>query len=99
MIQNKYLTKERKSMIRDFEVGAVVGLMKAKEIAAGKIKSFFKEENGDTNMISIIIVLVIVVALAAVFRKNIAELVNNFWEQIFKDANEATKTSGTATEF
>ena len=50
---------------------AMVGLAKAKEGVQSAVKKFFQNEQGDTNMISIIIILVIVVGLAIVFRKNI----------------------------
>lgn len=83
----------------DYEVRIMNGLRRMKENVKAEVHDFFTTEDGDTNFISIIIVLVIVVALAVVFRKNIAELVNKLWTKIFEDANDATKTSGTATTF
>lgn len=82
-----------------YEVMAVNGIWRLKERMKGAVHSFFTDEDGDTNLISIVIVLVIVVALAVIFRKNIASLVNSMWEQIFKDANDATKTNGSAVRF
>lgn len=86
-------------MLREFEVDVMLKMMRAKERVCEAVKDFFTDEEGDTNMISIILVLVIVVALAIVFRKNIANLVNTWWEKIFKDANAATNTNGTHTQF
>lgn len=83
----------------DYEVRAMNNLWRAKETVMNGLKRFFMTEDGDTNMISIVIVLVIVLALAVVFRKNIAQLVNAMWTQIFNDAKDATKTSGGPTKF
>lgn len=83
----------------NLEVKVMNGMWRTKNTITEKVHNFFVDEKGDTNLISIVIVLVIVLALAVVFRKNIAELVNKMWEQIFKDANAATKTSGTSTQF
>ncbi len=80
-------------MYLEMTTWARVGLIKAKESVQSAVKKFFLDEQGDTNMISIIIILVIVVALAVVFRKNIATLVNNMWQQVFKDAKDSTKTN------
>ena len=43
---------------------------------------FLTDENGDTNMISIIVVLMIVLGLAAAFRKNIQDFVQDLWTKI-----------------
>lgn len=74
---------------------AMVGLVKAKEGVQSAVKKFFQNEQGDTNMISIIIILVIVVGLAIVFRKNIATIANNLWNKIATDAGSATGTEFT----
>ncbi len=57
---------------------AMVKYWKAKEA----IKSFFKEERGDSHIIAVILVLVIVVGLALLFRKNIAKLLTDLWKNI-----------------
>ena len=72
------------------EVKIQTGIWKMKERVKDAVHDFFTTEEGDTNFISIIIVLVIVVALAIVFRENIAKLVNGMWTKIFGDAGEAT---------
>ena len=83
----------------EYEVKVSNYLWMTKERVKDAVHSFFTDEEGDTNFISIIVVLVIVLALAVVFRKNIATLANNMWKQIFTDANSATGTNGKATEF
>lgn len=93
----KYEKGEKRML--EYEVRIKNGLWRAKETVKSGFKNFFTTEEGDTNLISIVIVLVIVLALAVVFRKNIASLVNKMWEQIFKDATSATKTTGTQTQF
>lgn len=57
---------------------AIVKYWKAKEA----IKSFFEEERGDSHIIAVILVLVIVVGLALLFRKNIANLLDDLWKKI-----------------
>lgn len=57
---------------------AMVKYWKAKEA----IKSFFEEERGDSHIIAVILVLVIVVGLALLFRKNIAKLLTDLWKGI-----------------
>lgn len=73
-----------------YEVRVRNGLWRMKENVKEAVHDFFTDEQGDTNLISIIIVLVIVIALAVVFRKNIANLVNGLWTKIFEDAGTAT---------
>ncbi len=80
-------------MLLDMEIAVKNGLLKTKEKAVDVMKDFFTDENGDTNMISIILVLVIVIALAALFRKNIASMVSAMWESISEKFNGASGTS------
>lgn len=75
-----------------YEVRVKNGLWRMKENVKEAVHDFFTTEDGDTNFISIIIVLVIVVGLALIFRKNIAAIVNKIWDTIFDDAKEATKS-------
>lgn len=83
----------------EMEVRVMNGIWRLKQKVSGGIYDFFIDEEGDTNLISIIVVLVIVMALAVVFRKNIATLVNNIWDSIFKESNAATGASGSKTAF
>ena len=82
-----------------YEVMAVNGAWRLKERMKEAVHDFFIDEKGDTNLISIVVVLVIVMALAVVFRKNIASLVNSMWQTIFSDAGSATKSTGAAQTF
>ena len=82
----------------NLEVKVMNGMWRVKNTITEKIRNFLAEEDG-SGMIETVVIIVIVLALAVVFRKNIAELVNKMWDQIFKDANAATKTSGTSTQF
>ena len=79
-------------MLLTYEVALRNGLIKAREKVVDTVKDFFTDENGDTNMISIILVLVIVIALAALFRKNIAAMVSAMWESISEKFSGASGT-------
>ncbi len=57
---------------------AMVKYWKAKEA----VKSFFEEERGDSHIIAVILVLVIVVGLAVLFRDKIGELLGKLWTNI-----------------
>ena len=76
-----------------YEVKVMNGLWKMKENVKEAVHDFFTTEDGDTNFISIIIILVLVIALAALFRKNIAAIVKAIWTQISKDVKGATGTN------
>jgi hypothetical protein len=92
------MRQEEESMLK-YEVMAVNGARRLKEGIREAVCGFFTDESGDTNLISIVVVLVIVMALAVIFRKNIASLVNSMWQTIFTDANSATKSTGAAQTF
>ncbi len=53
-------------------------------------KALLKKENGEANIIAIIIVLAIVIALAIVFRGAIGNLFNTIWGSITDDVGGAT---------
>lgn len=67
------------------------------------VKEFFTDEEGDTNIIAVILLLVIVIALAVMFRDNIGELAKGMFNKVFEDAGgsgtEATDISGGDTFF
>lgn len=65
-----------------FEAALDTRIWFAKERIKDTVRDFIYDEQGDTNMISIIIVLVIVLVLAAAFWKNIQSFVNGLWSQI-----------------
>lgn len=78
----------------EYEVRAKNRIWWMKERTKEAVHDFFVTEDGDTNFISIVIVLVIVIALAALFRKQIAEIVNAMWNSIFADAGQAITGQG-----
>lgn len=78
-----------------YEIMVMNQLVRWKEQAKTAVHDFFVDENGDTNLISIVLVLVIVVGLAAIFRKNIANIANGMWTNISNSlkGNPNTKTN------
>ena len=60
--------------------------------AMNKIKSMLTKENGEANIVAIILVIAIVVALAIVFRESIGNLFNRIWAGITGNVGEATGT-------
>lgn len=81
----------------EFEVKVKNRIWRATERVKGAVKSFLTTEDGDTNFISIIVVLVIVLGLAAYFRKEIEALVTGWWTSISSSGADATKDWGTGT--
>jgi len=71
------------------EVKIMNSLIRTKNTVGEKVHDFFVDEEGDTNLISVVIILVIVIALAAIFRKNIANIVKAMWESIAGDVGDA----------
>lgn len=75
-----------------YEVMIQTRLWRMKENVKEAVHNFFTDEKGDTNMISIVIILVIVIGLAAVFRKNIVKLVGDMWKTINNDSKNFNKS-------
>lgn len=73
-------------MFLEFEVMLQNKLWRASE----KIKDFIMDEEGDTNVISIIVVLAIVLGLAIVFKEKLQTLVETLWTSVSGKATEAT---------
>lgn len=63
---------------------AMVKYWKAKEA----VKSFFEEERGDSHIIAVILVLVIVIGLALFFRDSIGGLITELWGKITGQTSE-----------
>lgn len=57
--------------------------------AKQKVVDLFKKENGETNIIAIVLLIVIVIALTVIFRQQITTLINSIWAKIFKDAQDS----------
>ena len=47
-----------------------------------------KKENGEANIIAIVLILAIVIALAIIFRKQIMNLFDTVWGALFDDVEE-----------
>lgn len=65
------------------------------------LKSLVTKENGDTNFVSIMLIIVIVIAIAAIFRDELANVVNNVMSGL-SDATDISvgggKVSGGLTD-
>jgi flagellin-like protein len=47
---------------------------------------FIEEERGETNLIAILLIIVVVIALVAVFRTRMSTLINDFFDNITNEA-------------
>lgn len=62
----------------------LVNKMYFKALAAkNTVLNALKNERGEANIISIILILVIVIALAIVFRDSLTSLFNKIWNSLF----------------
>ena len=59
----------------------MLGYFKAK----CKVMSFFKDETGDTNIIAIILLIIVVIAMAVIFRNQIANVINSLFNRVNND--------------
>ena len=58
-----------------------------------KMREFFTKENGDVNVVSIVVLIGIAVVLAIVFREAIEKLIKSLLDGIQKNATDAVKKS------
>lgn len=65
-------------MMSKISADIMVKYWKAKEA----FKSFLEEERGDSHIIAVILVLVIVVGLAVFFKDKIADLIKDLWNKV-----------------
>ena len=72
----------------DYEVKAMLAWQRAKVAVKKGVMDFFTNENGDTNMISIVVVLVVVLGLAILFKSKATEFVNKLWTTINTKSGE-----------
>jgi len=70
--------KEGRDMMSKISADIMVKYWRAKEA----FKSFLEEERGDSHIIAVILVLVVVVGLAVIFKDQITALVNSIWDKI-----------------
>ena len=59
--------------------------------AQSKVRDFVRKENGDVNIVSIVVLIGIAVLLAIIFRKAISNLINSLFNTIGNNANNAIK--------
>ena len=71
----------------DYEVKAMLAWQRAKTAVKKGVMDFFTDENGDTNMISIVVVLVVVLGLAILFKDKATAFVNKLWGTINSKAD------------
>lgn len=74
-------------MFRKIEVMATCMLMAAQS----KVREFVNKEDGDVNIVSIVVLIGIAVLLAILFRGAISNLLNNMFNTIGNNANNAIK--------
>ena len=60
--------------------------------AKAKLNRFLRDERGDVNIVSIVVLIGIAVLLAIVFKDAIASLLNDLLETITGNATDAVKT-------
>lgn len=75
----------------ELEVRIRNGIWRKTEKVKEVVRKFLITENGDTNFISIILILVLVLGLAAIFREKIGEFVTKWWATIMEKGNAASK--------
>ncbi len=52
-----------------------------------KLKSFIKDDDG-MGVVEVILIIVVLVAMVAVFKEEISDLVDSIWSSINKDAGD-----------
>lgn len=62
-------------------------------MAKCRIREFMTDENGDTNIVSMVVLMGVAVLLAIVFKKQIGGLVNNLLKTISTNANDVVNNS------
>lgn len=72
----------------DYEVKAMLAWQRAKVAVKKGVMDFFTNENGDTNMISIVVVLVVVLGLAILFKGQATSFVEKLWGTINQKSGE-----------
>lgn len=54
-----------------------------------KVESFFKKEDGEVNIIAIVVLIGIAILLALIFKDRIAALINSLFDTIDQNAQNA----------
>lgn len=68
-------------------------LICAMVFAKCKVRDFMYKEDGDVNIVSIVVLIGIAVILAVLFRKQITNLINNLFNTINEKAGDALADS------
>ena len=63
-------------------------------VCKAKVQRFLKDEKGEVNIISIIVILAIALALAVIFRNQIVKLFDQIWGNIWNSANGGQNYNG-----
>ncbi len=56
-------------------------------VGKSKWHSFFKNTRGETNIVAIILIIVVVIGLVVIFRDRITILINNIFDKIDAEVN------------
>lgn len=59
-----------------------------------KFRAFMTKENGEVNIIAMVILIAIAVLLAVLFRKQIGNLINNLFKSINDNVGKVTEAFG-----
>lgn len=60
-----------------------------------KLRTFFSKENGDVNVVSIVVLIGVAVLLAMLFKDQIGKLLDSLFKTIIPNAEEAAGTKIT----
>ena len=64
-------------------------LMGIINLVQAKVKDFFRNEDGEVNIIAIVVLIGIAILLALIFKDRIAELINSLFDTIDSNAQNA----------
>lgn len=66
-------------------------MQQAAFMAKMKLRAFMTKENGEVNIIAMVILIAIAVLLAVLFRKQIGNLINNLFKSINDNVGKVTE--------
>ncbi len=75
-------------------VTVYVKWMILKDMLAGGVHDFLTDEEGDVNIVSIVVLIGIAVLLAVFFREQVEDLIDSLFKTIGGKANEAVSGGG-----
>lgn len=74
-------------------------LMTYKNLIGAKVRNFVRNERGDVNIVSIVVLIGVAVILAILFKDAIGDLLTNLLQSIQKNAGGTAKDTLTPVEF